>query len=329
MSKIIWEKFLKTVKKNNLILPNDRILCAVSAGPDSISLTHLLIRLKKILNFDLGLAYINHQLRPKKQIKKEIKLVKKIAEEFNLPYFIEEIRIKKTGLGLEAFARKLRYKALQKIAEKNHFNKIATGHTLNDQAESVLLNLIRSRNLDGITGIPLFRPTENKKIKIIRPLLEIKKEELIKYLKENKIKYCFDISNLDTSISRNLIRRKILPLMEKINPSVQEHLSEFAKFSYYKHQYIEKNIKRIFKRTAHTVKEKKDTISLDLLKFLRYNIYLQRKILTFCFEYLLKKNIEEKTVDQTLNFINSNRKEITIKEFLIKKCQTRIYLKKI
>ncbi len=323
----VWEKFLKTVKENDLILPNDRVLCAVSAGPDSISLTHLLLKLRKILNFELGLIYINHKLRPQKQIKKEIELVKKTAEKFNLPYFIEEIEIKKTGLGLEASARKLRYRKFQEIAKKHNFNKIATGHTLNDQAENVLLNLIRSRNLDGITGIPLVRASENKKIKIIRPLLEIKKDELIKYLKENKIKYCFDTSNLNTSISRNLVRRKILPLMEKINPSVQEHLSEFAKFSYFKQQYVEKHIKNAVKKLIHT-NQKKNENWLDLLKLLRYNIYLQRKILIICLKFLGEENIEGKTIDQIINFINSNKKEIIIRKIRVKKWQNKLSLKK-
>lgn len=325
MSKIVWEKFLNTVKKNNLILPNDRILCAVSAGPDSVSLTHLLIKLKKILNFELGLVYINHKLRPQKQIEKEIKLVKTIAEKFSLPYFVEEIEIKKTRLGLEAQARKLRYQALQKIAQKHKFNKIATGHTLNDQAESVILNLIRSRNIDGIAGIPVIRTAENEKIKIIRPLLEIRKEELVKYLKENRINYCFDNSNLNLAFSRNLIRKKIIPLMEKINPSVQKHLSDFAKFSYYRQKFLEENLKKIFKE----IEMHKNSVSLDLLKFLRYNIYLQRKLLNFCLEHLLKKSIEERTIDQVLNFLNSEKKETTIEKIKIKKWQKKIYLKKI
>lgn len=229
MSKLIWEKFLKTVRKNNLVNSHDRILVAVSGGSDSVCLVYFLKKLQKIIEFDLGMVYINHGLRHQRELKKEIDYINQLSRKLNTIRWITKIKLHKPQSNMESKARKLRYKKLHQIATKYNYNKIATGHTLNDNAETVLLNLIRSTNKNRIKGIPLIRTISDEEISIIRPMLKIKKSGIIDFLKKNKIKYCIDSTNRNISFNRNFVRLKILPLMETLNPSVLEHLSNLSK----------------------------------------------------------------------------------------------------
>lgn len=323
MPKLIFEKFVKNVRENKLIRPTDRVLAAVSCGPDSVCMIHLLTTLKKKLGFDLGIAYINHNLRPK-EVKNEIKFILKTALALKLPVFIENIRINKTKSGIESEARKLRYKALQNIAEKNDYNKIATGHTLDDCAETVLLNLTRSRCEEGPSAIPVIREITGKKIFIIRPVITLKKNEILKYLKKTGKNYCIDSSNADISFSRNLIRHRIMPILEKINPKIPEHLLNLSKWSEIKEAYFDKLSENA---SNSIIKNHYNYLRLDLKSFLKYNEYLQWKILKHVLIRFQEQN-PSKAVEEIFRFLNSGKKKLLFKNLLIKQKGNCLTLKK-
>jgi tRNA(Ile)-lysidine synthase len=131
------------------------------------------------------------------------------------------------GQGIEDAARKLRYQALAREARRLHCNKVATGHHLDDQAETVLLHLLRSSRLAALGGISPQRALSGK-ISLIRPLLPLRRGEVLAYLQVHDLKHRRDSSNRDTHFTRNWIRKRVLPLLESRNPSIRERLAGFA-----------------------------------------------------------------------------------------------------
>ncbi|EKD47749.1 MAG: hypothetical protein ACD_65C00306G0001, partial [uncultured bacterium] len=157
------------------------------------------------------LAHLNHDLRGKDSDDDE-NFCKKIAKKYGLE--IETEKIKLTGSGIEEKARKARYEFLKKTRRKYNAKKILTAHHLNDNLETVLLNFIRGTGLNGITGI--------KEDRFERPLLNITKQEILNFLKKNKIQYRTDKSNINNKFSRNFIRNEIIPELKKINPNLEK-----------------------------------------------------------------------------------------------------------
>lgn len=204
------------IKEKGIIKEGDNILAAVSGGPDSIFLLHFLMYLKNKHSFSLKVAFIHHHLR--KQSDREFLFVKDLSKKFKLPFYYRNIKIEGKK-GIEQQAREKRYRALYQIAKKTDCNKIATGHTLNDNVETVLLNLFRGTGLAGISGIlPEREIFKNSKIYLIRPILDVSKKEIENFLNEKKIKYFIDKSNKNLKYRRNLIRHKIIPYIENYFP---------------------------------------------------------------------------------------------------------------
>ena len=186
-------------------------ILAFSGGPDSMYLLHFLLKKgeKPVL------AHLNHGLRGKESDLDE-KFCEKIAKNEGLTFESEKISIKAPGI--EEKARNARYKFLEKIRSKHKAKKIYTAHHLNDNLETVLLNFIRGTGLNGLTGI--------KSDRIERPLLDKTKQEILGFLRKNRIPYRKDSSNLDTKFSRNRIRHKVIPELKKISPNLEKTFSK-------------------------------------------------------------------------------------------------------
>ncbi|MBN2418608.1 MAG: tRNA lysidine(34) synthetase TilS, partial [Deltaproteobacteria bacterium] len=186
----IFETVKNTILKYNMIRPGDRIIAAVSGGPDSICLVDLLAGLSKTMDITLVAAHYEHGLRPEEDTF-ETDLVKETASSLNIPFETE----KASGLtplssSLEEKARELRYDFLERTRIKYNAHKIAMGHNLNDQAETVLMRLLRGSGMTGLSGIPPVRDN-----KIIRPLIETGREDIIDYLEARGLEYATDSSN--------------------------------------------------------------------------------------------------------------------------------------
>ncbi|MFH2071092.1 MAG: tRNA lysidine(34) synthetase TilS [Elusimicrobiota bacterium] len=294
MSNIVWEKFKKTVLGDRMIQPHDRVLIAVSGGPDSVCLLHLFCRLKKIMDIDISAAYINHKLRPEDEIKKEIGKIKSTTSLHGVPLYVKNLKPPAKKSNLEKWARDARYKALLSIALSGGYEKIAMGHNQNDQAETVLLSIIRSTGEDGIPGIPASRvltaprtahaprtPHSRKKITLVRPLINITRKEITGYLREKDLPYSSDSTNLDTAITRNFLRLKVMPLLESRNPSITQHLSNLAVWSESINGYFENLTRRALSSILISSGKQagKNYVALDLLKFLRYNKCLRYRLM--------------------------------------------------
>lgn len=206
------EEIRKYVEENKLIENFDRILVALSGGPDSVALLYILLELKKYYNITIGAAHINHSLRGEASDGDE-KFVKELCENLGVEVYTKKVDIKayaaKGSIGEEEAGRKIRYSFFEEKAKDGGYNKIATAHNLDDNVETFLFRLMRGTGIEGLCGIPLRRDN------IIRPLLTQKKSEILKYLEGRKITYRIDESNNETDYTRNKIRLKLIPYIEK------------------------------------------------------------------------------------------------------------------
>ncbi|MEI6050144.1 MAG: tRNA lysidine(34) synthetase TilS [Bacteroidota bacterium] len=217
----MFNEFRKFIAGNNLIKPGDRILLAVSGGIDSMVMTHLFLQSDN----ETGIAHCNFSLRAKESDKDE-EMVRNYASENAISFYTTRFETrafaKNHALSVQMAARELRYEWFEEIREKNGYDKIAVAHNLNDNIETVLINLIRGTGINGLTGM---KPVSNR---IIRPLLFATRQDIITYCNQNRIIFREDRSNADTKYTRNKIRHKIIPVLKEINPSIETTLNETA-----------------------------------------------------------------------------------------------------
>ncbi len=221
----VIEKVYETVTQNGLINSGEKILIALSGGADSVALISILKALSKRLNIELFAAHLNHGIRGAEADRDErfcIELCGKMGLPIEARRVFVPAEAKKTGEGLEECARRLRYAFLNECAEKHGCQKIATAHHADDNIETVLLHLIRGSGLNGLIGISAKR--EN----IIRPLLSLRKKELLLYLENEKLEYVFDSTNDDTKMTRNKIRHELLGAVYEINPRADAAFSNMS-----------------------------------------------------------------------------------------------------
>ncbi len=213
----IEEKFKATIKKYDMIKGYSTILVAVSGGIDSMALLYVLNKYKDELKIKIKVAHLNHCLRDLEADKDE-KLVCEFCKNLDIEFISEKIDIKKIAnknkLGIEECARNERYKLFDKIVGKSGY--IATAHTLSESLETVLFNLARGCFKNGLQGIPAVRGN------IIRPFIEISKEEIKDYVSKHNIPYREDESNKSLEYNRNKIRHKLVPVLKEINPSLEQ-----------------------------------------------------------------------------------------------------------
>ncbi len=222
MFKTIEQKVLKLIDENQLIYKNDRILIALSGGADSVFLLHFFLKFQRRLGIQFSAFHLNHKIRGK-EAKGDEMFCRNLCEEKKVEVFVAEKDVKgyakKNKLSVEEAGRILRYKELERIADKKLFAKIATAHNASDNAETVLLNLIKGAGLKGLSGIPVQRD------KIIRPLLNLTSDEIRYYLRLKKFDYRLDASNISLDYERNYLRNEIIPkLKERINPKVEQKI---------------------------------------------------------------------------------------------------------
>ena len=209
-------KLLAFLREQNMLQPGDRVICAVSGGADSMAMLWALNTLKEKLKIDVQAAHFNHNLRGEESDRDEA-FVKNFCNSHGIICHVGSARVEAGEKGLEAAARNARYGFLQQLP-----GKIATAHTADDNAETMLMHLIRGTGLKGLGGIAPNR--EN----IIRPMLTVTRQEVLQFLKEENIPYVNDSSNETDAFLRNRIRHHVMPLLKAENPSLTENLSATA-----------------------------------------------------------------------------------------------------
>jgi tRNA(Ile)-lysidine synthase len=231
----LLERVCAAIVNHRMIAPGDRLLVAISGGPDSTALLHLLVQLRGRLGCRLRACHVHHGLRGE-EADADAEQGAALARSLRVPFVVHRADVRSFArsqkMSLEAAARAVRYRLLEFTAEQTRANRIATGHTADDQAETVLLNLLRGAGPGGLAGIPPVRG------KIIRPLLWVARAETEQYCKEEKLSYRIDSSNLDTRFARNRIRHEILPALRKVQPRVDGALARLAEIMREEDAYV-------------------------------------------------------------------------------------------
>ncbi|MBU1487479.1 tRNA lysidine(34) synthetase TilS, partial [bacterium] len=183
---MIFQKVKATISKYGMLSLNDKIVVALSGGPDSVALLHILHSLSKEYNLTLYAAHLNHLLRGK-EAEEDVSFVRELAKGLKVEIRTEEADVKREakekGFSLQVAARRVRYDFLKRIAGEVGASKVALGHQLDDQAETILMRLIRGTGAEGFRGIPPKRELDGK-ITIVRPLIDISSQQIREYLKE-------------------------------------------------------------------------------------------------------------------------------------------------
>jgi tRNA(Ile)-lysidine synthase len=232
------DKVRETIQKHEMFSRSDGVLLCVSGGPDSVALLYLIARLRGEYGLRLAVAHLIHGVRGE-EAREDAHLVAEIAEKLAIPVHLKEVglpRMKmKDGRGnIEAMGRKERYAFFGAVAEQYGFNKVATAHTGDDQAETLLMWLVRGSGRGGLSGMPpvrkLISPDSGKTASLlVRPLIETSRQEIMVYLAEHGIESRTDRTNLDVRHLRNWIRHRLLPqLRERVDSKVSERLVRLA-----------------------------------------------------------------------------------------------------
>jgi len=282
----------------NKILPNNTIIVAVSGGADSVYLLHQCLELPSKPH--IIVVHINHGMRLF-GANRDYNFVKKLAEKYQLPFEGKKIDLKKTPGNLEENARQARYKFFEEIREKYKANWILTGHHLQDQTETLLLNFTRGISFRGMNGIHLI----NKKKHLLRPLLQTSKKEILAYLKNRQLPFKSDSTNKNTEFRRNFLRHKIIPLFLQLNPNFHQtfttsakHLAETQKFTELKaKKWLQKNLSYDTKKQPNFLLE----------SFLKNPLIMQKYIIILLFKSLNSSNITIHQIKEILNTLQLNK----------------------
>ncbi|MFQ5867993.1 MAG: tRNA lysidine(34) synthetase TilS [bacterium] len=278
MRKMVFSKVKKIIERYNMFSPGDKILVAVSGGPDSVCLLHILDRLAKEMALSLHIVHINHGIR-KREAKREEKFVCYLADRMGLPITVKSLDVpsyaRRKRLTVEEAARDMRYRAFESLATKLSAKKIVLGHTASDQVETVLMHLLRGSGPQGLSGISPVRKLGSTSI--IRPLIEVNREEILNYLKENNLTFCLDSSNKKIEYFRNKIRLKLLPLLRKnYNKNIDGALLRLSEILKEENAYWGRVVEGVLRRVVSLELGK---ILIDFRNFLRYNVVVQRRVL--------------------------------------------------
>ncbi|NLG05863.1 MAG: tRNA lysidine(34) synthetase TilS, partial [Clostridia bacterium] len=257
------DKVLRYIEKNQMIRENEGVIVGVSGGADSVCMLDLLLQIRKKLPMKLYVVHVNHGIRGM-QAEQDAEFVKQICEQHKLPYIIREVNVPdyaaREGITSEEAGRILRYEIFRSLKVEYHAAKIAVGHHMNDQAETVLFHLFRGTGIRGMGGISQVRDD------IIRPLLCVSREEIEQYAVQRKLLFCTDQTNFDNCYTRNQIRNQILPMIKQnVQEKVIEHIAQTASFFQDAERYLQKQSDQIIEELV-IWKEEMCEIPVDVLE---------------------------------------------------------------
>lgn len=316
------EKVLKTIQKYKLIESGDKIVIAVSGGPDSMCLLDVLRKLKEKLKIEIVVAHVNHSIR--EEADSETLYIKEYCNKHDIEIYIKKENVielaKKDKIGLEEEGRKVRYKFFDEVLEKANANKIAIAHNMNDKAETVLMNIIRGSGSLGLKGI---EPKRDEKY--IRPLIEIQRSEIEEYCRINKLDPKHDKSNDDNTYTRNRVRNVLIPfLKENFNPNIINGINKLSIIMTEEQNYLEKIVNNIYNDVK--IEEKPKTIVLELKKFNKEDVYIRKRLLFLAINKLFNntKNIEKIHIDDIIKLCERNIGN----KYLTPNKNTKVYINK-
>ena len=278
-------RFFKTVENtisiHRMFQNGDSVLVGVSGGPDSVALLHVLTALAPRLSIHLAVAHLNHGLRGRES-DRDADFVATLADTHRLPFHFTKADAhkyrKQHKLSLEEAGRQLRYGFFIEVAETNGYQKIALGHHADDSAEVVLMYLLRGSGPLGISGIP---PVRNHKI--VRPLIEVTRSDILAFLAGHRIEYVTDSTNTDMRYLRNKMRHQLIPhLKSTYNPNIIETLNRLSHILRDEEAWMNETIQSVFGDTVLT--SESNRVHFSIPKLITLQAAVQRRI----FRYAIK-----------------------------------------
>ncbi|MCK4402520.1 MAG: tRNA lysidine(34) synthetase TilS [Dehalococcoidia bacterium] len=290
MKKIELEtRVIDFIQQHNLISSGEIVVVGVSGGADSVCLLCVLARWQSKLDIKLHVAHLNHQLRGVES-ETDAKYVANLAERLDIPITVGKRDVAaykaERNCSMEEAARELRYDFLAKVADDIGANRVAIGHTRDDQVETILMHILRGTGTSGLRGLEPCSPipygkgmslrAQRSNLLVIRPLLNITREGTLNYCQERQIEPRIDSSNLSLSFFRNRLRLELLPLLREYNPSVDQALLRLAEIAGSDISYLEQQAFQLWDEVA---RQEEDAIYLDKGKIVALPIALQRQLL--------------------------------------------------
>ena len=319
MSDLI-EKVKKTINNNNLIIPGDRVVLAVSGGPDSICMLDVLYKIYCQTNPEpmailpnkpgtdgniFAVAHINHMIR--KEAGEDEAFVRDYCKKLGIEFYSKSIDVQKIAntnkIGLEEAGRVARYDFFDEVAKKFGANKIAIAHNKNDSVETVIMHALRGSGTNGLEGI------QPKNGKYIRPLIDCERTEIEQYCKDNSIDARIDKTNLENVYTRNKIRNLVIPyIKEEFNPNIIETITRLSSLIKEENDYIDNQVKKLFKEIVVTEDLENSCIILDLKQFNLQEKVIKSRLVLYTINRLFgtTKGIEKIHIEDIIKLCQNN-----------------------
>ena len=301
------EEVLETIKKYNMIENGEKIVLAVSGGPDSICMLDILNDIKNDetidINFEIVVAHVNHMIR--KEAEEDEKYVKKYCEEKQIEFYSKSIDVQKMAnnnkIGIEEAGRKARYDFFDEILERTNAQKIAIAHNKNDKVETVLMHILRGSGINGLKGI------EAKRGKYIRPLIECERNEIEEYCTEKNLLPRIDKTNFENEYTRNKVRNLLIPYIQKeFNPNLIKTIDRLSNLVAEEEKYMDKQVEKAYKEML--ISESENEIQLRLKTFNIQEKVIKSRIILYTITRLFgnSKGLEKIHIEDIIKLCSNN-----------------------
>lgn len=288
---------VKFFKENNIEYINKKFILAVSTGVDSAVLLDMFIKLKKEINIEIIVAHVNHQVRDESKVEEDY--IKSYTKKNNIECFVERLEFSCNQTNFEAVAREKRYEFMFRLYDEVKADYLVLAHHGNDNVETMLMRLLRGSSLSGYSGMQELTTVNDRNI--IRPFLNISKDDICKYQRENNVEYYEDITNNQRDYTRNRIRMDIVPSLFNECSDLINKFNDFRKTIYAASLTINE-IRDSFIKDNVEKEESKIIISRE--EFRKLNEYLKQEVL---FEILKEYKLSKVNINQFINIICSNK----------------------
>lgn len=299
------EKIIKTIKKYNLINPEDKIILGVSGGPDSIAMLDILNQLKAEMKFEIIVVHINHSIRGNDANEDE-QYVKEYCQKRGIECYTKKIDVpmiaKNEKMGIEETGRIVRYKYFDEILQKTNSNKIAIAHNKNDKVETIIMHLLRGSGVSGLKGIEPIREG-----KYIKPLIECDRKEIEEYCEKNNLQPKIDKTNFENDCTRNKIRNIVIPyIKEQFNPNIIETITRLSEVVTNEDEYIEKLAYKEYSKIL--IDQNEEKIELKLKEFNILDNVIKNRIILIATKKLFgsTQGIEMVNIQDIIKLCNNN-----------------------
>ncbi|KHD85035.1 tRNA lysidine(34) synthetase TilS [Bacillus ginsengihumi] len=300
-------KVKRFIRKHDLIKRNDRLLVAVSGGPDSLALLHYLVKKREDYGIEVIAAHLDHMIRGEESYQ-DLLFVETFCKQLQVNCISKRIpileKLKDSSLGIEGTARDYRYSFLKEVMEETNANRVAFGHHGDDQIETVLMRLTRGTSEKGRAGIPLRRPFFQGEI--IRPLLCLEKREIEEYCHFYRLQPRIDESNFSLEYTRNRFRSIVVPFLKEENPHAHDHFQRFSEELLEDEAFLQGLTETAVKEV---IKKETDKVIMELSKFENMPLPLQRRGIHLILNYLYNESssyINSEHTDAIFRLISSS-----------------------